>query len=185
MLIVMLLAFAVVQDVPAQHPQQDADGTQRWSILVDPCSRPNPGTDEIVVCASGAAPSPRLPLPEERGPPDRPRPSNPDRSGTGALAVASAPCATRSEGCTTGIDLLGGGTFLIRAAGKLINPDSCCEEPGEATNPVGLIKDLGSVAKRTFRKKPDKSKRVPIPLDDPQPPARISDVPATDQPPAP
>jgi hypothetical protein len=170
MLIVMVLAFGAPQDMPTPSPppQQQADGTQRWSILADPCAAANGGPNEIVVCGQGAAASPRLPLPGERGPPDRPSPSNPDRSGIGALNVASAPCATRSEGCTTGIDLFGGTTFLVRTAGKLINPDSCCEEPGEATNPVGLVNDVGSVLKRTFGKKPkvDKSKRVPIPLDD-------------------
>lgn len=168
MLIAALLAFAGFQDVPSPPPQKDADGTQRWSILVDPCAAARGGPDEIVVCGQGAAASPRLPLPGERGPPDRPMPSNPNLSGAGALAVASAPCATRSEGCTTGIDLFGGGTFLVRAAGKLIDPDSCCDRPGEATDPVGLVNDVGSVIKRTFGKKQkvDKSKRVPIPLDD-------------------
>lgn len=176
MLIAVLLALAGFQEVPASQPQRDADGTQRWSILVDPCANPGAGTDDIVVCAMGAPRNPRLPLAEERGPPDRPRPSNPDRSGIGALTVSSAPCATRSEGCTTGIDLFGGGTLLVRAAGKLINPDSCCEEPGEATNPLGLLSDVGSAIKRTFRKKPDKSKRVPIPLEDPQPTVRDDTV---------
>jgi hypothetical protein len=164
MLTALLLLLAGMQDVPA-GVQQDADGTQRWSILADPCAAARGGPDEIVVCGQGAAANPRLPLPEERGPPDRPSPSNPDRTGRGALAVSSAPCATRSEGCTTGVDILGGGTFLVRSVGKLIDPDSCCDEPGEATNPVGLVNDVGSVIKRTFEKKPDKSKRVPIPLD--------------------
>jgi len=172
----LLLGLVVMQtvpaqDVPGQAVRQDPDGTQRWSVLADSCPRPD-DTNVVIVCGQPAEPSPRLPLPAERGPPDHPAPSNPDLSGTGALAVSAAPCATRSQGCTTGIDLLGGGTFLIRAAGKLVNPDSCCEEPGEATNPVGLVNDIGSVFKRTFKKKPDKSNRVPIPLDDPQPDTR-------------
>lgn len=166
MFIAVMLALAGLQEVP-KGVQQAADGTQRWSILADSCASPK-SRDEIVVCGAGAPADPRLPLPEERGPPDRAIPSNPNVSGIGALNVASAPCATRSEGCTTGIDLFGGTTFLVRAAGKLINPDSCCDEPGEATNPVGLVNDIGSVVKRTFKKKPDKSNRVPIPLEDPQ-----------------
>lgn len=169
MFIALMLMIAGTQEVPASGVQQDADGTQRWSILADPCAAARGGPNEIVVCGQGAAGEPRLPLPEERGPPDRPIPSNPDLSGTGALNVSVDPCATRSEGCTTGIDLLGGGTFLVRAVGKVIDPDSCCEEPGEATNPIRLVSDLGSVVKRTFKKKPDKSKRVPIDLDDPKP----------------
>jgi hypothetical protein len=179
MLAALLLILAGTQDVPASQPQQDADGTQRWSILADPCAAARGGPDEIVVCGQGAAANPRLPLPGERGPPDHPSPSNPNLSGIGALNVASAPCATRSEGCTTGIDLFGGGTFLVRAAGKLIDPDSCCDEPGEATNPVGLVNDVGSVIKRTFQKKPDKSKRVPIPLDDSPLPLPVPDPGAT------
>ena len=169
MLLAMSLALAGPQDVPAAQPRQDASGTQRWSILADPCASART-PDEIVVCGQGAQPAPRLPLPEERGPPDRPMPSNPDVSGIGALNATVAPCVTRSEGCTTGINLLGGGTFLVRGIGKLINPDSCCEEPGEATNPVALINDIGGVFKRSFRKKPDKSRRVAIPLDDLPPP---------------
>lgn len=167
MLAAVLLILAPAQDAPAAGPEVAADGTQRWSILVDPCASARGGDQEIVVCGEVAA-NPRLPLPGERGPPDRPVPSNPDLSGSGALAAAVAPCATLSQGCTTGIDLFGGATFAVRAIGKLIDGDSCCEEPGEATNPVGLINDVGGVIRRTFRKKPDKSKRVAIPLDDPE-----------------
>lgn len=144
-----------------------ADGSQRWSILADPCAGVPRAQDEVLVCAArpgGAAP--RLPLPGERGPPDRPMPGNPDASGMGALAMTAGPCATRSEGCTTGIDLIGGGTMLIRGVGKLIDPDSCCETPGEGRDPVALAKDVGGAIGRAFRKKPDRSNRVPIPLDD-------------------
>jgi hypothetical protein len=155
---------------------------QRWSILVDPCTGARP--DEILVCGKGEQ-SQRLPLPEERGPPDRPMPSNPDMSGAGALAAASAPCATRSEGCTTGVDLFGGGTFLVRAIGKVIDPNSCCEEPGEATNPVKLVSDAGKGIGRMFKKKPDKSNRVPIPLEDPAPAPRAPLPAEIDRPSAP
>ncbi|NYT42668.1 hypothetical protein HZY97_17980 [Sphingomonas sp. R-74633] len=170
LLIALLIA---VQDVPGTvtQPKQDADGKQSWSILNDPCPSPlGRKPEEILVCAKGAQPDPRLPLPDERGPPDRPMPSNPDVTGIGALNATVAPCATRSEGCTTGINILGGGTFLIRGIGKLLNPDSCCEEPGEATNPVKLVTDTVGGIGRSFRKKPDKSNRVAIALDDLPPP---------------
>ena len=167
MLLALMLSMAAGQEAPRPGVETRADGAQRWSVLADPCTGRVPRPDEVVVCGKrdGAA-SARLPLPDERGPPDRPMPGNPDLSGAGALAVASAPCATRSEGCTTGVDLLGGGTALIRLAGKLVDPDSCCERPGEGTNPVMLVGDLGSAVGRAFRKKPDKSNRVAIPLDD-------------------
>jgi hypothetical protein len=126
--------------------------------------------DEVLVCGQGDSAA-RLPLPAERGPPDRPMASNPDLSGSGALAVVSSPCATLSQGCGVGMDIFGGGTFVVRAVGKLVDPDSCCEEPGEATNPARLAKDVWSALKRSVRKKPDKSNRIPIPLDDPLPQA--------------
>jgi hypothetical protein len=161
---VMLVLAAAGQDVPAgTGVTTAADGTQRWSILADPCTRS--AVEDIVVCGQGTAPNPRLGPDVDRGVPDHATPGNPDRSGMGALALTSAPCATRSEGCTTGIDLFGGGTALIRGIGKIIDPDSCCEEPGEATNPFKLVGDAVKGVGRTFRKKPDKSKRVPIPLD--------------------
>jgi hypothetical protein len=165
MLLALMLALAVAQDAPGAATA--ADGSQRWSILADPCAGRPLRPDEVLVCGQRDGPeSARLPLPGERGPPDRPMPGNPDVSGAGALALTSAPCATRSGGCTTGVDLLGGGTMLVRGVGKLIDPDSCCETPGEGRDPVGLVSDIAGAVKRGFARKPDKSKRVPIPLDD-------------------
>lgn len=148
-------------------PAVAADGTQRWSILADPCATvsSNPAGDEIVVCGSTATATPRLPLPDQRGAPDRPMPSNPYMTGTGALGAASAPCATLSQGCTVGIDLFSGGTAVVRLIGKLVDPESCCEEPGEATNIGGLVGDVGSAIGSIFKRKPDKRGRIPIPLD--------------------
>lgn len=172
MIFATLFALAMVQDAPPPDtdasvaaPETAADGTQRWSILVDPCASARQGTKEIVVCGN-VAEQPRLPIPGERGPPDRPVPSNPYLTGSGALAAVNSPCATLSEGCTTGMDLLSGGTALVRLVGKLIDPDSCCEEPGEGTNIVGLVRDGVNAVGRVGKKKPDKSKRIPIPLDD-------------------
>lgn len=171
----LLLAAAPQQvtgppsDATVSEPEVAADGTQRWSILVDPCASVQGDGTEIVVCGAASAENPRLPLPAERGPPDRPVPSNPYLTGSGALAATIAPCPTRSEGCTTGLDLFGGGTFLVRAIGKIVDPDSCCEEPGEATRIDLLGRDAVRGVKGLFRKKPDKSKRIPIPLDDPAP----------------
>jgi hypothetical protein len=174
MIFTALLMLAGAQDVPATpsvagttvaRPAREADGTQRWSILLDSCA-PARDENEVVVCGTATADSARLPLPGERGPPDRPMPSNPDVSGMGALAASAPPCATLSQGCSTGVNIFGGATFLVRAIGKVVDGDSCCETAGEATNPGMLINDIGSMVKRTFRKKPDKSNRVPIPLDD-------------------
>src|SRR5687768_14770392 len=103
MLLAALLAVSAPQDATIAKPEQAADGAQRWSILVEPCARDTERLDEVLIC--GKSPAPRLPLPAERGPPDRPMPSNPYLTGSGALAAASPPCATLSQGCTTGIDL--------------------------------------------------------------------------------
>jgi len=131
-----------------------------WSIKADPCATARTGANDIVVCGN-VAPSPRLPLPDERGPPDHPAPSNPDMTGTGALAAAAPVCAARIGGCPGGVDLFGGATFLVRAVGKAVDPNSCCDEPGQATNPAMLVRDIA----RVFKKK-DKRPRIPIPLDD-------------------
>jgi len=170
-MLLTMLALIAAQDVPGTvtQPKQAADGKQSWSILNDPCASART-RDEIVVCGQGAPPDPRLPLPGERGPPDRPMPSNPDVTGIGALNASVAPCATRSEGCTTGINILGMGTALIRGVGKVIDPNSCCEEPGESTNPIKLVGDAIGGVGRAFKKKPDKTGRVAIDLDNLPPP---------------
>jgi hypothetical protein len=180
-MLLMVLALIAAQDAPGTQnaPAQSADGKQSWSILADPCPSPlGRKQDEILVCAKGAQPDPRLPLPDERGPPDRPMPSNPDVTGIGALNASIAPCATRSEGCTTGINILGMGTALIRGVGMLANPGSCCEEPGEATNPVKLVGDAIGGIGRAFKKKPDKTGRIAIALNDlpPPEPQRLRDL---------
>lgn len=147
--------------VPAPAATASASAPPKvWSIKADPCASARTGTADIVVCGK-IAPSPRLPLPDERGPPDHPAPSNPYMNGTGALAAAEPVCAATIGGCPGGVDLFGGATFLVRAVGKAIDPNSCCDEPGEATNPAMLIRDIA----RVFKKK-DKRPRIPIPLDD-------------------
>lgn len=175
-MLLTMLALIAAQDTPGTvtQPTQGADGKQSWSILADPCPSPlGRKPEEILVCGRGAQPDPRLPLPGERGPPDRPMPSNPDVTGIGALNASNAPCATRSEGCTTGINVFGMGTALIRGIGKVIDPGSCCEEPGEATNPVKLVGDAIGGVGRAFRKKPDKTGRVAIDLNDLPPPEPV------------
>ena len=164
--LLFLLGLAAGQAGPAAAPPP-----QSFSILVDPCARARsaPGTD-VVVCGRAAADSPRLPLPAERGPPDRPIPSNPDRSGMGALAASDTPCAAVPRGCQVGVDVFGAGTSVVRLVQKLVSPDSCCEAPGEGTDPAQLAGDAVRGVKRIFAKKPDKSNRVPIPLDDPPAP---------------
>lgn len=114
------------------------DVPQRFSILAPPqCARQAPDSD-IVVCGANGGEQ-RLPLPDERGPPDRPMPSNPNRTGIGALDVAATPCAALQGGCQVGF-----GPPIM----PIIN------------GAVGLVKSA-------LAKKPDKTGRVDIPLEDP------------------
>jgi hypothetical protein len=98
---------------------------------------------DIVVCGNGDSGN-RLPLPDERAPAPG-RGANPEVSGMGALALQSTPCAARLAGCTVGF-----GPPLVPMA-------------------VAAVKAL----KGAFAKKPDKSGRVAIPLDDPAPVGRV------------
>lgn len=159
MLIVALAlqAAAAPPPVPTQHSVLVPVGNQ-------PCVRSN-SPNEVVVCAD-PLPDQTVPLPDEAVP-DRPTPVNRDMTGTGALNAEASPCATRVGGCQGGLDVLGMGTALVRGVQKLVAPNSCCERPGEATNPFMLVGDVvGGVAK-TGRRKPDKTKREAIDLDEP------------------
>lgn len=123
--------------------------------------------DDIIVCGK-PLPSQRLPYPNDVVP-DGPRPSNPYLRGSDALALEASPCAAVSGGCQVGFDFLGIGTALVRLVQKAIAPGSCCERPGEGTSFGLLATDAVNGIGRSFRKKPDKSKRVPIPLDETPP----------------
>ncbi|MDJ0278212.1 hypothetical protein QLH51_15545 [Sphingomonas sp. 2R-10] len=158
-MMLLLAGQAATPAVPLRAPPE------RISILADPCAsrRRNSQDDEILVCGEAARDS-RIPLPGERTPPDRPLASNPYADGRGAEVAAISPCATRSEGCTTGVDIFGGGTFLVRAVGKLVDPGSCCEEPGEYKDVGKLLGDIVRGVKGGPSKR-ERAKRVAIPLD--------------------
>lgn len=112
---------------------------ERFSILVDPCAAASKDGNDIIVCGGPAANSPRLPLPDERGPPDRAVASNPELSAVRALQLEGTPCAASQRGCQVGF-------------GPPIAPI--------AKAAVGLIKSA-------LAKKPYKRGRVPIDLDGP------------------
>ena len=137
MLTVILSALMQVSTpTPNAAPSGDP---QRFSILVDPCAAASKDGNEIIVCGGPAANSPRLPLPDERGPPDHAVASNPNLSAVRALDLSETPCAARQGGCQVGF-------------GPPIAPI--------AKAAVGLIKSA-------LAKKPDKRGRVPIDLDGP------------------
>lgn len=124
--------------VPAAAPPPP----ERWSILVpapgqDCVPERRPGDkDDIVVCGT-PDPQTSLRLPDPDSVPSKgPMKSNPYLTGTGALAAIDTPCPI-SRSCVVGF-----GPPL-----------------------VPMVKGAVDVAKRAFRKRPDKTGRVAIPLD--------------------
>lgn len=143
----ILLALLQVAATPAPVTRAtSAAPAASFSILADPCARTSGKTvgNDVVVCGASAN-TQRLPLPDERGPPDHPVPSNPELSTTAALAAEGTPCAAQQKGCTVGI-----GGPVVMAAIK-----------GLAT----AVSDGIADAKVRKARKADTGKRVPIPLD--------------------
>ena len=123
-----------------------ANTPERFSILVpvanEPCVRRGDGNSaddkDIVICGD-PLPSQTLPYPAEIAP-DGPVPSNPYRTGAGALAAQGTPCPI-SRTCVVGF-------------GPPLAP---------------IINGAVDLAKKAFAKKPDKTGRVPIDLSDAAP----------------
>ncbi len=158
------LLLALQAATPAAAPPEHI------SILVpvadQRCTRAR--TDgEVVVCAD-APRDQSLPLPAEAAPVG-PVAVNPDMTGSGALRSEAAPCAAMQKGCTTGVNLFGIGTALVRGVQKLVAPGSCCEEAGEATDPGRLVHDVAGA----FRSKKPKRAAVAIDLDEPDMTGRV------------
>lgn len=120
---------------PTAAPTKPAPPPERFSILLQDCPTETNAKGEVVVCADSPN-AQRIPLPDERVP-SGPVASNPNLTGIGALQAEGTPCAARQAGCLVGF-------------GPPIVP---------------MVKGLVSAAKSAFAKKPDKSNRVPIPLD--------------------
>jgi len=154
-----LQAAAVPLPAASDRPAPVAtrpDGSQSWSIMSCP-TRAQAG--EIVVCGSRDQNAFEGPA-AGRG-------ANRDMSGAQALALQSTPCAARVGGCQVGVNILGPPTMLVRAVQKLVNPNGDCCEGDDATNPLSLLRDATKGVKGAFAGKVDRSKRVPILLDDP------------------
>lgn len=142
----MLIILALLQAVAPAPASAPAHAPERFSILVDPCASAtdDKGTD-VIVCGRPDAITPRLPLRDFRGVPDRPMPSNPDMLASVALngKPVGNECGAYGEDCPVGF----GGYVLPKAV----------------DGAIGLVKSA-------LAKKPDKRGRVPILLDDPIPP---------------
>ncbi len=143
----MILAAILLAQAVAPVPPARPTPPQRLSILVDPCaSASDDDGKDVVVCGRPDAIGPRLPMRDDRGPPAHPVPSNPDLTGTGALAAEATPCAVSMRGCTVGF-----GQPLV----------------AEALNGIGKgLKDLKDARARHR----NGDRRVAIDLDGPPPP---------------
>jgi hypothetical protein len=136
----MLLTLLLLQAAPASEPSP-----QRFSILL-PCQPGEKGarTDangEVVVCGDGGTEAEqKVPVPETYVY-KTPRPSNPALTGVGALNAEGTPCAASQWGCQVGF-------------GPPIVP---------------IVKAVAGVVADAFRRKPDRTGRVAIPLDDTTP----------------
>ena len=145
----MIIALLLAQAVPAAGTSKPAN--ESWSILEpipnEPCRRAATGENDrqsdIVVCGQ-PLPSQSLPYPNEVIP-KGPVPSNPELRAVGALNATDNPCPTRLGGCQVGF-------------GPPVMP---------------ILAGAVDLAKRAFARKPDKTGRVPIPLDEAPPPSVI------------
>ncbi len=144
---ILLLLLQVTTPVQTPDPHRGTPPA-RISILVDPtpaCSPPSDDGKDVVVCAQRDQQQ-RLPLRDQRGDPEGPVASNPELTGRGALAAEATPCAAHQGGCQVGF-------------GPPIVP---------------IVAALVGAVKSGLAKRPDKSNRVAIPLDDvPPPPSKI------------
>jgi len=88
-----------------------------------PCPAPT-HANEVVVCGNGRGGSAeRLPLPDERGPPDwARRPTGEAPSGVAALASASDPCGPSCAG-SGAVDLIRGSVMTVQLIHGLIDPE--------------------------------------------------------------
>ena len=129
----MIVALLLLQAAATAAPT-------RFSVLVDPCANASNDGGDVVVCGRPDKLAPRLPLPQFRGPPDHPAPSNPYLRPDVALNGPGVgnECGAYGENCAPA-----GGGYIV---------------PKLLTGAAGLVK--GALAKH-----PDKRGRVAIDLD--------------------
>lgn len=122
---------------PAQQAMVDYKRNFGPVPLPAPCQRPK--DNEVVVCGiGGRGGSPdRLPLPEERGPPDHPRLAvgeiRPDMSPP--LGMAS--CASQDPGtrCGSGVDLIGAAVAGVRLVRALVDREGASDDADAHVSP--------------------------------------------------
>lgn len=114
MFLILLAAAAAQQPPPERHSILVPVGPQQCPPRSVPEGEKGQ-EDDVVVCATDL-PDQTVPLPLEYTY-TTPRPSNPDLSGTGALAASVTPCAATQTGCPTGLDVM---PLLFKGAAALV-----------------------------------------------------------------
>lgn len=94
--------------------------------LPPPCRQGAHG--EIVVCGGDGRSQYRLPLPDERGPPEGPR-REAGVAAASAAPVTTGSCGTQDQGehCGGGVSVVGAALFGIQLARALIDPEGASD----------------------------------------------------------
>jgi hypothetical protein len=100
------LALLLQAAAPAAAPpvtRATAAPPERFSILISDCAAAAAAGDnrDVVVCGADTAAAQRVPLPSDYVP-NNGVPSNPYKTGAGALAAEGTPCAALQGGCQVG-----------------------------------------------------------------------------------
>jgi hypothetical protein len=138
LVLLMMAQAASAQSAPPPAAPAAPAAPERFSVLVDAAPPCPESRDEKgdIIVCAANSQQQRLPLPDE-APPEGPTPSNPYQTGAGALNAAATPCPI-SRDCIVGF-------------GPPIVP---------------MVKGAVDLAKKAFAKKPDKTGRVAIDLND-------------------
>jgi hypothetical protein len=97
--------------------------------LAKPCVRPK--DNEVVVCGiGGRGGSPdRLPLPDERGPPDHARTALNEPARADASPVNTGSCGTQDQGahCAGGFNIIGAALAGVQIVRALVDPEGASD----------------------------------------------------------
>lgn len=140
-MLLILLAVAGQEPVPERFSILAPVAAQKCPPRTHDGAAGDRKDGDVVVCATDL-PDQTIPLPDEYVSPN-PRPSNPQLTGTGALAAEVTPCAATQSGCQVGF-----GQPIVAAA----------------------VNGLVELVKEVTGRKPDRRGRVPIDISEPAKP---------------
>lgn len=137
---ILLLLFASGTAQPADVTAETAlvRYREKTSVVQPRCKR-SPDSQDIVVCAESNAKH-RLPLPDERGPPEGLRLASGNIPSASARRVYTGGCGTiqGERMCGGGISILSAVPLLFKGIKKLADPDGDIEPPPEIPDSVRM-----------------------------------------------